>query len=367
MGNAYQCLNQYEEAIKQYSKVISIKSDYVDAYYNMGNAFQKINAIEDALSSYEATLKFNHSNPRIFYALSNLYLAKKIFDKGWDFFESRWAVPELNQKGIGNNKPPFLDTTIQNKNILLWSEQGVGDQVIYLTMLKSVLQTNNEFIVSIDPRLISIYKRSFDNVTFVSNLMRVDENQYDHHLPLGSLGYLFRKDLNAFNDQPIKNINSNPELTREFINKLKKGKQLCGISWESSNKNFGKEKSLSLEVLLPILKIPDTQYINLQYGDKENEINDANLKYGLSIRCMEGIDIFHDIDSLTSLIDACDFVITTSNITAHLAGSLGKKTFLIIADHRIWYWHDKDRQSLWYPSVIVYNKNELREIVNMLQ
>jgi tetratricopeptide (TPR) repeat protein len=159
--------NQYEEAIKQYSKVISIKSDYVDAYYNMGNAFQKINAIEDALSSYEATLKFNHSNPRIFYALSNLYLAKKIFDKGWDFFESRWAVPELNQKGIGSNKPPFLDTTIQNKNILLWSEQGVGDQVIYLTMLKSVLQTNNEFIVSIDPRLISIYKRYFDNVTFV--------------------------------------------------------------------------------------------------------------------------------------------------------------------------------------------------------
>ena len=71
-------------------------------------------------------------------------------------------------------------------------------------------------------------------------------------------------------------------------------------------------------------------------------------------------DLYNDIDSLFSLIDACDFVITISNINAHIAGALGKKTFLLapFSKGRIWYWHDGLRRSLWYPSVEIFSQTD---------
>jgi len=71
---------------------------------------------------------------------------------------------------------------------------------------------------------------------------------------------------------------------------------------------------------------------------------------------MDEIDNFNNIDGLDSLIDACDYVVTTSNVTAHIAGALGKKTYLLIpcSEGKIWYWGESENISLWYPSVEIY-------------
>ena len=70
------------------------------------------------------------------------------------------------------------------------------------------------------------------------------------------------------------------------------------------------------------------------------------------------IDTFNNIDGLFSLIDACDLVITTSNVTAHMAGALGKKTFLMVPYliGKMWYWHEDDMQSIWYPSITIFRQ-----------
>ena len=65
------------------------------------------------------------------------------------------------------------------------------------------------------------------------------------------------------------------------------------------------------------------------------------------------------MDGLASLIQSCDFVITTSNVTAHIAGALGKKTFVLVNPSMLWYWHDED-QSSWYPSVNIFQKKEYK-------
>ena len=64
---------------------------------------------------------------------------------------------------------------------------------------------------------------------------------------------------------------------------------------------------------------------------------------------------------MASLIDACDFIVTISNVTAHIAGALGKKVFLMVPYEkgRIWYWHDGLKTSLWYPTVEIFTQNEI--------
>ena len=73
---------------------------------------------------------------------------------------------------------------------------------------------------------------------------------------------------------------------------------------------------------------------------------------------LKDVDIFNDIDSLFSLVDACDFVVTSSNVTVHISGSLGKKSYLLIpnGNSKLWYWHDKHTRSIWYPSVQIFTQ-----------
>jgi hypothetical protein len=77
---------------------------------------------------------------------------------------------------------------------------------------------------------------------------------------------------------------------------------------------------------------------------------------------VEGLDVFNDIEGLLALIEVCDVVVTTSNVTAHLAGAMGKKAAVMVpyGKGRLWYWHEGDSRSLWYPSLRVFYQGEDR-------
>lgn len=137
------------------------------------------------------------------------------------------------------------------------------------------------------------------------------------------------------------------------------GKFNCGISWSSSNKKIGISKSIALTSLRDVLKVPNCSFINLQYGDVTGDLLAAENQLAVKIESVKDIDIFSDIDALLSIIKACDVVVTTSNVTAHLAGAVGKKTLLLLpfSKGRIWYWHN-ERVSTWYPSVNQFFQNE---------
>ena len=64
-----------------------------------------------------------------------------------------------------------------------------------------------------------------------------------------------------------------------------------------------------------------------------------------------------------TVVCVCDFVITASNVTAHIAGALNKKTYLIApyTDGRIWYWGIDERKSLWYPSIQILRSDKVQD------
>jgi hypothetical protein len=113
-------------------------------------------------------------------------------------------------------------------------------------------------------------------------------------------------------------------------------------------------KSLMLGDLVPIVKKNNTfNYINLQYGDVIQEINEENTKSEVNIQYDNDLDYYNDIYSLAALVKSCDIVITCSNVTAHIAGILGVKTYLLVPkfNGKIWYWQEKGTSSSWYQSV----------------
>ncbi len=227
-------------------------------------------------------------------------------------------------------------------------------------MLHDLIKFNqNEFTVLIDKRLIPIYERSFSNIEFLPKNTEKFIKQFDYKILSGNLGVFFRNSIDDFRSDSSYLV-PDKEKTKKIKSMINStDKKICGISWRSQNEKIGHNKSLTLEKLKPLLTQQNIQFVDLQYGDNEEEKRALKNNFGIDIKSIKEIDNYDDIDGLISLIDACDFVVSASNVTAHLAGSINKETYLALpyAQGKIWYWHHEDKRSLWYTSITQYRQD----------
>ena len=187
--------------------------------------------------------------------------------------------------------------------------------------------------------------------------------QFDNTIYAGSLGKFFRNSLNAF---PKISFLKSPNTYKDFeLNKiLKQNKKLkIGISWKSFKNRYAKEKSLTLEDLNNFFKLDNCLFFNLQYGDIQDELNNFIKKNEIEIITLRNLDLFNNLVGLANVLSKLDILVTVSNSTAHLAGALGVKTFLIKpVNHAAYhYWNFPDCKTPWYINVKMINKTALKE------
>ena len=214
----------------------------------------------------------------------------------------------------------------------------------------------------LDPRLLPLFERSLQGIQFHSQDKPIDQTKFDAHLPIMSLGGILRRNERDFSGA------GNPLLvadsTRTAVLKKMLAPQdrlLCGIFWKSRYNKNEHRKSLALIDLLPVLKIPGLTFVNLQYGDTNEECKLFVERTGIAILNCDAVDNFNDLDGHTALIQACDFLVGCSNTSAHLAGALGKRTYLALAHGHgtFWYWaNEVDGHSLWYPSIKIHRQQQ---------
>ena len=124
---------------------------------------------------------------------------------------------------------------------------------------------------------------------------------------------------------------SNEKLIIKYKRKLKSysGEFNIGISWKSFKNRYANEKSLILNDFNELTDIKNCNFINLQYGEVNKEVNDYNKKYKRKLITIDDLDLYNEFDKLAAVLRNLDLFITVSNSTAHLAGALGVKTLLI--------------------------------------
>ncbi len=305
-------------------------------------------------------LELDQRQPEALVGLSMLQLGEQNFEEGWRHYHARWmSSARASIGGITRTANARYEPGKGYRRVLVWSEQGVGDDVFFVNMLAALGSWGPELLVSVDPRLLEIMKRSVPGVAFLSKREVVAEEQFDAHLPMGDLGlYLNSREVIAKRAQTAGFLQSQSEKQRELRQRLaflKPGEKLCGISWRSKAEKIGAGKSLELEQLLPVLSLPGYVFINLQYGAVSEEIARFQAQHGITVHQLEELDLYDDIEGLSTLIGLCDAVVTVSNVTAHLSGALGQRTCLLRSSSyrtAIWYWRNAlNDHNLWYPSV----------------
>jgi tetratricopeptide (TPR) repeat protein len=363
-GVVYQELLKSEEALIDFNRAIEINPSYAEAYNNRGLLFKDQRLFDKAIQDIKYALELDPKLIETYFNLSLIYLLKLEFKEGWACYEKRKKISDYLKKTEALNKPYLNQIPEHDEPILLHSEQGIGDQIIYLSLLHQVMEWSNPILVQIDPRLIPLFKRSFPNIYFYSDKEALNPDSYKYHALVGSLPKLFRNSKESFLGQKKSFLTSDQNKTSALREKLLGADSyVCGISWKSKNEKFGQFKTASLNDFLPVLKLPSINFVDLQYGETLDERLHLKNEHSITLTKLEEIDNFNDIDGLASLIDACDFIVTISNVTAHIAGALGKKVFLMVPYEKgkIWYWHDNLKISLWYPTIHIFTQTKTGE------
>ena len=359
-------LKYFNEAIQECDQTIKINPGLLEAYNLKTSFLINLKKLDVALNLIDQIILKKFDSPEAFFNKSVINFYLNNFEDAWIFYESRFGI-KTNEPYLISSNSALQNFDVENKNIYIWAEQGIGDQILFCTVLNDAIKTKNQFIVSLDPRLVPIYTRSFRNfanVKFISCSEKIDESLYDLHLPQGGLGKFFRSSVNNFENRSNFSYLKADDNKSFKLSKLFqfRNKKICGISWKSKRKDISHLKSINLKDFMPIFKIPNIIFINLQYGDVASDLAELKDEYGVNINVIDSIDIFNDLDSLASLIDICDFVCSSSNATIHLAGALGKESYLFTpySDAKMWYWsHQNSSHSLWYPSISIFSQPKI--------
>lgn len=349
---ALERLGQASDALSRLDRLIDIGPNHVAALNNRGNMLTKLNRFDEALRDYQRAQSVDPTAAISYWNESVCRLLLGDYAKGWDLYGWGWKSgqrgappPFFNQ--LGWNGSDFVDT------LLVWGEQGIGDQILFSSMLGGLKGCANRIIIALDHRLLPLLRRSFPDFEFITLQDAKSLRNFDRQVAIGDLGKFFRRTLTAFPASLKKYLVPDTKKTEELRKRLRHSNTfICGFSWLSTNPSIGKFKSLSEADLSPLGVIRNSRWVDLQYGDTRRDLDYFRSQSGLDVRHLDDIDNFNDIDGLASLISACDIVVTASNTTAHLAGALGVPTMVMLpnAVGKLWYWHHDSPSSPWYPS-----------------
>ncbi len=362
-GHALAALKRDQEAFAAYDRAVALNPEYAEAWHHRGHTGLNLGLLQNAIASYDHALSINPDNPGSLGNRSLCYLLTGDFERGWAHFGARWSAkpkgstltpgPDAVLFTPDNFGKPVWDGKPTAKTLLIWPEQGIGDQILFASILPQVRPLAGKVILALEERLHALYARSFPWCEITTLKAAREAGQYDLQIPVGDLGRLFRHSVTDFLQNRnvfLKADTARSARMRQTIAPAA-GERICGISWLSVHPEFGTDKSIPLAELRPLLETPGWRFVDLQYGDTAAERAALKAATGIDIAHIDNLDMIGDIDGLAALIDACDTVVTISNSNAHIAGALGKDVRLMLPLNaaRFWYWQAEREDSLWYP------------------
>lgn len=350
LAKAYWYTDDLLQAIHWFDKALAINPNYDELHSQLGIVLSNAGRPELALPYMQSAVVQSPANPEFRCYLGMTQFALGQLDQAYANYEFRWTRPECGRK-TQLAIPEWTGLPEHGRSILVYKEQGLGDEILFATCLPDLLKRFERVIYIGHPKLKTLFTRSFPTIDIRdmdSSLTLNDLGNPDFQIPIGSLPRIFRKNVEDFPDHQQLLI-PDAEKSALFRKRLlqNKGKFIIGIAWRSSFKSVDRRAIYpQLEFWRPLFSLPDIVWINLQYGDVSEEIKQAEHDFGVNIINFADVDHFDDLDSSAALMKACDIVIGPCSSTVMLSAGVGVPTFRLIpyidsfcmgTDHYPWF------------------------------
>lgn len=340
---------------------------------NRGFIREHAGQYEGALEDYAAAIAASGHNTAEAVADAQLKRALLLMalgrlEEGWPLYTARKSMERSDPRGkvLSALLPDWDGVVREGQRLLVWGEQGVGDQVIYAIMLPELMARGVALRFACDPRLVELFRRSFpmlDVVPAIEGRLPELTKTADVQIGLGDVGALLRQTLADF-PPPRAYLRPDPDLVAEFRARYQShgAKLVVGLSWRSKNQFYGRYKSIDLQDWLPLLQNRDVLFVDMQYGDTAAERAALQDKYGITILHDDSVDAMKDLDRYVAQAAALDLMISTSNTGLHMAAAAGVSCWGLLAAGvgRLWYWFIDRSDSLWYPNLRLFRQTRGR-------
>jgi len=365
-GSALHALERYDEALDAFQKARAAGADPHEAQSNLGMTLTALGRYREALAPLDAAVALRPEAPLARYRRSRPRLTLGDFQGGWADYEHRWRTAFFAARSAGyvtaaaqaklaaNPRPEDL----AGRRVLVLAEQGVGDQIMFASILPDLAAAAARVTLVCDPRLVGLFAHSFPGVAVQGpdGATERGEGDFDVVLALGSLAVVYRNTEADFPGRPY--LAPRPELTESWRERLgpANGRRRIGISWRGGGPTTGSAaRSLTLAALRPIVDTPDCEFVSLQYGDPRAEVAEVNAGLSRPIRCFDPAEI-DDFEALAGLVSALDVVVSVQTAVIHLSGALGRPCLVMVPQTPEWRYMVGRPAIPWYGSVRLFRQ-----------
>ena len=332
LGTNYMDLGEYNLALDNYNKALEIEPKNSSFLHSKAIALKYLGNVEEAKIILKKLVKDNPEDVQHSVALGMLYLAEKNFKDGMKFYIKRSLEtkipPQLKDKIL------FKKFTEKNSNILVYSDCGLGDTLMFCRYLPFLKHKSKSVVLQTDQELVSVLKKSYPEITIIPKSVMAPD--FDILIPIMNLPFVLDMD---FNNIPFSDGYLTANKTTK-IQELKTKNLKVGLCFKGNNK---------------ILK---NRFINEKYINQILEINNASFyTFKNNLENTISLDKYiNDYSDTASILKNIDLLVTIDTSLAHMAGALGVKTFLLLPYTSEWRWFDDKKITPWYNSIEIFKQ-----------
>jgi len=359
VGNVLKEQGDFAGALNSYQKALALKPGSAIVFNNIGETYRSMGRTEEATTHFRKALAVKPDFAQAQWNLSLVFLLAGDFANGLPLYEKRLVPEVLRQSGATgadtlagrfSSKPRWKGESLQGKTLVVWTEQGYGDNLMmmrYLPLLKE--KGAASVIIYCHQKLMKIMLTQIKLVVDQTTPLALDN--FDVQCPMMSLPYVFGTTLESI-PRTIPYLGAPAASSAKWRSQLEKFNGMkVGLAW-AGGKDLQKDalRSIALRQFAPLVALDGVQYVSLQKDEAAQQLKQQDWRI---LDWMEACDDFLDT---AALIDNLDLVITVDTAIAHLAGALGKPVWMLNRLDTDWRWMKDREDSPWYPSMRIFRQ-----------
>jgi tetratricopeptide (TPR) repeat protein len=365
VGQAHICravtlrfMERAEEALESCYQALVTQPELPDAWDKVGSALRDVGQLDEAIAVLGTAIREwpDFASACMNAGMTHLLLGRP--DPGWSLYDRRLspAGPVIGRILPGSRWSG--EQEIAGRTLLVWSEQGLGDTIQFCRFARILESRGAKVILSVQHNLRALLR------TLGSAIQVVDDGSeppaYDWHSPLLSLPLALTMGSETM-ASAVPYLSAEPERVQRWRERLGGEGFRIGICWQGSRLPIDVGRSFPLALFREISQIPNVRLISLQKGHGTEQLHST--PDGLTVRtlgedCDAGPDAFLDT---AAVMETLDLIITSDTSIAHLAGALGRPTWVALKHVPDWRWQLDRNDSPWYPTHQLFRQQRSRD------
>lgn len=346
LGSVVNMRDDLDTAMPFYDEALRLDPKAWKTLNNLARALNDLGRYEEAVPYASKALKYaGGDNPTIGFGLAMAQLGAGRLPDAWDSYAFRLDKRRQDAIRYALEVPYLGGQDLKGKNVIVVPEQGVGDEILFLSALSDLLDEAGDVAVGCDKRLVDIVARSFPSLKQVAGYhdKRLEGYRirffddipdagrgYDGYIVMGDLFARYRPTVADFSNTPKGFFAPDEAKVHDFRQWLdaQNDDLKVGICWRSgllkAERNFWYAQ---LERWGPIMKTKGVTFVNLQYGDCGDELAEFKERFGVEILSYPDLNLKDDLDEAAALTKSLDLVVSIGAQPAMSAFAVDQEIF----------------------------------------